>query len=295
MDTQVHGVVTGDPIKGAINGDKLSFGSMLFPPIAAPGAGDLEQWNYFGSALLSIAFKSGDDVSVEGSAAMVGPGLALAAKHVLEPHLANMLTETETPVLLSIVGGGLQIWRLHQIIFTDTDVAILRIDLASPLPENNQFHMTTLTTRTPRIGEHVQIAGFRCNIFKEGAIHGQTRIGIGEITAVYPQGRDVVMHPHPCIEVKCLTIGGMSGGPAFDEKGRLLGILGTSFEDNEGPSYVSLAWPTFGAKIESAWLTGSVQLPTTLVEMAAAGLVGMEAREAFSIISDKTAQLVAWS
>jgi len=37
----------------------------------------------------------------------------------------------------------------------------------------------------------------------------------------------------------------MSGGPAFDKNGKLIGILTSSFEagDDLGPSYVSLLWP----------------------------------------------------
>ncbi|MDO8799426.1 serine protease [Phenylobacterium sp.] len=295
MNKQVHGIVTEDPAKAAAIGEAINFRSMLFKPVAEPCAGDLAEWAHFGSALLSIAFTSGDKLSVEGSAVMVGPGVALAAKHVFEPRLADIMASKDVPILHAVTEHGLQIWRLHQLVLTDTDVAILRIDLASNLPPENDFHAATLTTRTPKVGEQVQIAGFRSDSVEEGAILGQTRVGIGEVTAVYLTGRDKVMLPHPCIEVKCLTIGGMSGGPAFDENGMLLGVLTSSIEHEEGPSYVSLAWPTFGAKIESLWLPGMIDLPTSLIEMAAKGVVGVEKPEAFTIVGEGKCHLLTWS
>ena len=48
------------------------------------------------------------------------------------------------------------------------------------------------------------------------------------------------MLPSPCIEVNMETLGGMSGGPVFNEEGRLIGILSSSFDG--GPSYVTLIW-----------------------------------------------------
>ncbi|MGO9238770.1 MAG: hypothetical protein ACLP4V_33465, partial [Methylocella sp.] len=61
----------------------------------------------------------------------------------------------------------------------------------------------------------------------------------------------------------------MSGGPAFDKNGKLIGILTSSFEaeDDLGPSYVSLLWPALVVTIVPAWLQQFVGGPKSLLEM----------------------------
>lgn len=290
-----RGVVTHDPAQSAAVGEAMRFQATQFRPVADAGAGDLAEWDHFGSALLMVGFKDGDDLLIEGSAVMIGPGLALAARHVLDPHMERIMNSEIAPFIAAITGDRLQIWRLDQIVQSDNDVVILRIDLASDLPKDNLFHTAALTTRTPNVGEKVQIAGFRAGEAKEAEVNGEVRVGIGEITAVYVTGRDSVMLPHPCVEVKCLTVGGMSGGPAFDESGMLLGILTSSFEHDEGPSYVSMAFPTFGFNIETAWLKGAFPLPTTIKDLAQSGLIRLERPEAFTKIDDNNSTLEQWT
>ena len=123
----------------------------------------------------------------------------------------------------------------------------------------------------------------------------QVRVGVGEVTALYLEGRDSVMNPHPCIEVKCLTLGGMSGGPAFDKDGHLVGILTSSFEHELGPSYCSLWWPMANHAIGSTWLTGSVTLPTNLLQLNAAGLARIIGPEAISLHSDGSFNFLIWN
>ena len=46
--------------------------------------------------------------------------------------------------------------------------------------------------------------------------------------------------PSPCVEVDMETLGGMSGGPVFNEEGHLVGVVSSSFDG--GPSYITLIW-----------------------------------------------------
>jgi hypothetical protein len=71
------------------------------------------------------------------------------------------------------------------------------------------------------------------------AAKGDLYASAGEVVAVYAY-RDRVMAPFPMIEIACGSLGAMSGGPAFDQFGHVVGILSSGWRDNEPPSNV--AW-----------------------------------------------------
>lgn len=54
------------------------------------------------------------------------------------------------------------------------------------------------------------------------------------------------------------TTGGMSGGPVFNTKGHLVGIVSSSYEayDILGPTYVSLIWPAGVGEVAVQWPCG---------------------------------------
>lgn len=81
---------------------------------------------------------------------------------------------------------------------------------------------------------------------------GNVLVATGTVSAHYPNGRDRSMLPGPCLEIGVNARGGMSGGPAFDDEGQLVGILSSSLEhpDGLGPSYVSLLQPALDHPIE---------------------------------------------
>ncbi len=164
---------------------------------------------------------------------------------------------------------------------TEGELADSRLDLASDFPVTG-LQCATLSTRTPGIGEPVMIVGVRNEEQAEiGSPLGlAVHIGVGEVSEIYATGRDTVMLPHPCFEVRCLTVGGMSGGPAFDRNGHLVGILTSSLDETSGPSYVSMWWPTAGNVIETVWPPGFASLPTSLLKLASARGVAIERPEA---------------
>lgn len=282
---------TGDPTLVAPVGASIRFQfTTVFPNIPV-GHASISDWDSFGSILLCLAFDDPQTSQIEGSAVLIGPGLALAAHHVLDPYFADIQSGRRIAYALSPTQEGLLIWRVAQITVNETDVAILRLDLATPLPEST-IRFATLTTRVPAIGEEVLIAGFRSVAeplsLKDRREFGiQTRLGVGEVSAIYPLGRDRVLMPYPCIEIRCLTIGGMSGGPAFDRHGHLIGILSSSIGDHdEGPSTASLWWPVVGSKIESCWPRAFIPLPTNIMEMAKRGVISVERLDALQIAPD---------
>jgi hypothetical protein len=272
-------------------GSELITRFATFPPDKECAAFLESDWTFFGSALLSVSFvKDGAMLQMIGSAVLIAPGLAVGAKHVFEP-LNKQNIGSSTVYLSAMTGSGVIFWIVRQILVDNSDVVLIRIDLSSLLPECG-FVAASMTTRYPRIGEKILILGFRSEVdtvngapVKYGngdALGCKVIASIGEVSELYPNGRDSCMLPQPCIEVSCETPGGMSGGPAFDKNGRLLGVLSSSVEGEKGPSFVSLMWSALCFKIDTIWPRGLINLPTNLLEMSQAGLVDIEGANAIS-------------
>lgn len=263
------GIVTDDPLKGMPVGQRLEIRCMLCHPPIALGAGSIEEWDHYGGLLFAVGFGDAQKFNIEGSAILVAPGVALSARHVIKPHLDAILAGDTGIMLMSVSPHGLDLHRIEQVVIDETDVCILRTSLASDLPPSGDIMCATMTTRLPKVGERIFLAGYRAQEIEPvaGGFAAETRIAVGEVTAIYMHGRDSVILPHPCIEVKTLTLGGMSGGPAFDEGGKVVGILTSSIEDPDGPSYVSMLWPALTNKIETVWPNGIIQCPYNLSEL----------------------------
>jgi hypothetical protein len=197
---------------------------------------------------------------------------------------------------MSVSPHGIDFHRIQQVVLDHTDVCILRTHLASDLPPSGDMMCATMTTRIPKVGEKLFLAGYRAQEIEpvESTIGAETRIAVGEVTAIYMDGRDSVMLPHPCIEVKTLTLGGMSGGPAFDESGKVLGTLTSSIDDPEGPSYVSMLWPVLTNKIETVWPNGIINCPYNLVELGRR-IPNLERADAFDQDHEGNWRFLPWS
>ncbi len=68
----------------------------------------------------------------------------------------------------------------------------------------------------------------------------------GQVTDVFPLRRDSALYSFPCFQVNARFDHGMSGGPVFDEEGKLVGIICGSLESTEreeSVSYVATIWP----------------------------------------------------
>ena len=64
-------------------------------------------------------------------------------------------------------------------------------------------------------------------------INIETTVYHGPVEEVFPEGRDRVMLPSACYQVKMGIIGGASGGPVFNEKGLVVAINSSSYENDE--------------------------------------------------------------
>jgi hypothetical protein len=71
---------------------------------------------------------------------------------------------------------------------------------------------------------------------------GELFVAAGEVETIHWPRRDALLVPCPAIEIRCGSLGGMSGGAVIDEGGALVGILSRSFETADGLGPSTAAW-----------------------------------------------------
>jgi len=215
-----------------------------------------------GMALLIVA-KIGEKYCPWGTGVLLAPGIILTAKHVYREFQSAARQNSPDGILaLAPDGKNLKAWATKQVYsLGNSDLSIL---LAEPRwnvdIREEVFSIPDIVVRTPKIGEKILVFGFRSETenvmmsrsIAEISVSAFSTLGI--VTAAYPSGRDRVILPGPCIEVDAASIGGMSGGPAFDEEGNLIGILSTSMTLADGrPSFISLLAPAVNRRISPHW------------------------------------------
>lgn len=101
---------------------------------------------------------------------------------------------------------------------------------------------------------------------------------IGVVTEVYPELRDSALLSFPSFQVKTHFIGGMSGGPIFNEAGELCGLICSGYDDDP-IAYGVVLWPMTGIRIDDIIPAVISKLPYTILELAKAGLMSVKGWE----------------
>jgi hypothetical protein len=134
------------------------------------------------------------------------------------------------------------------------------------------------------VGERIFIAGVRHEFEVEAeppSLNLRMMVAAGTVTA---QGRDRVILPWPALAVDCPALSGMSGGPAFDERGFLIGLLSASMDgEPPGPAFVSFLWPALATRVTPPWPPGLYPAAVSLLEMDRK-LCGIERPDALEIV-----------
>ncbi len=241
--------------------------------------------------LLALDWVVGETHHIWGSAVMVAPGVALTARHTVdEMHNKGFLGRAGGYLLaLGFHNDGMAIWNPDS--FTtieDGDLSILTLvrTTASPAAAKTiTVNVAILAARQPLLGESISLIGFAASEAKfekltqdRGA--GLALLGsVGPVTDVYPTGRDQSL-PNPSAGVSAKTVGGMSGGAAFDVQGRLIGIITSGIGDEL--SFISLSWPTVFTPVEVTWPPGFFQESVSLHAMSQQGFCRIENIDALS-------------
>lgn len=107
------------------------------------------------------------------------------------------------------------------------------------------------------------------------------RTSQGLVTDVFPEARDSASLSFPSFEMQTHFIGGMSGGPIFNQAGALCGLICSGF-DHTPVAYGVVLWPIMGIGIDHN-IPGLVpEGPYTLQEMTEWGLIKVIGLESVS-------------
>jgi len=254
--------------------------------------GHLDNWDFFQGVLLQVHFRTHDGHGVYGSAVLVAPGVALAAEHVFRDYWSGMEAGEVGCLLTGIAARGrLEMWRPTSVTRGHDDIVLVSIDRVTPLPSDNIIQLATISTRIPAIGETLMVCGFRAPEPAERldsdkwSFRGDVHIYSGTVSDYWPVRRDTVILRSPGLQVDCPTLGSMSGGPVFDQRGFLIGTLTSSWNDNDGPSFVSLAWPVLARRFSPTWPQGLH--PPEGTSLLAMTTCAIDSRDAVSILLDE--------
>jgi hypothetical protein len=290
--SKAKGIVRDNPLRTAPIGTEVFFQPYSVSFDIPYGLSWVNNWEFFNGMLLHVAFNDKKIHRILGSAVFVAPGIALCATHVFESFVEQLISSELSCTCWGISPKGMQIWHVRKLtIVPGTDLTILGLELASELPQDNVFYQSVITTRLPKIGEHLLLCGFVAGehafeVREPPGVSASGRVWVskGVVTERYTQGRDRSMIPFPVLEVSTLALGGMSGGPVYDENGLLVGLVCSSLDTGggEGVSYVSLLWSALTSRFEGVWPNGIYKSPTTLLEICGVGLCAIDKPDAVS-------------
>jgi hypothetical protein len=282
VEQTASAIMIGDLAETTPTGDSIRFKNRRFRFDYEGRPRPLENWATFHGSILAVHLDDGEVHQILGSAVLIGIGIAITARHVVEAFEAEISTGLTGILCSGVMEHGLVLWRPMTVtLFDTTDIAILVMECCSEAPPDSTFTMAVLSTRLPAIGERVCLAGFRVpESLGRYKMRGALYAASGSVLAHYPRGRDTSMLPWPVIEIDTPVLGGMSGGPVFDANGAVCGLITSSYPD--GPSYASLVWPVLQTPINPAWPPGALPQEKTLIELGSP-IVSIDGPEAVTV------------
>ena len=207
--------------------------------------------------------RMGDDVFVLGSSAIIAPGIAITATHVFEEYqsrfapkqsLRGTLDVAYQLQLISARQGGY--WDVAEVYGNKlTDIVFLKIQPGNDMAKKMPVRKTRLSPLPPKISSQVTAFGFpRSKVLSNTDVHADLDLSpiesTGSVTDVYQIRRESALVTFPSFQVNTPYPGGMSGGPVFNDKMEICGVVsvGSNFQDeSEDPlSYAASLWPSTG-------------------------------------------------
>ncbi len=226
-------------------------------------------------AVLIVGF-DGAQVYPGGTGIFIAPHLLMTAKHVISEcwnlfgdgrQFSGSDPREGRFEILAVQHSGENatpaVWRLRNGWGAPT-TDIMFLELVPFCDEAKAFEWkgtVALTLLPPAVGETIVGFGYPSSVGE--IVPGerpqlrfvlQPHTTVGVVTQVFEERRDRGLLTFPCFELNARFEGGMSGGPLFNSKGQLCGLICASLHGmDEQTSYVSYGatlWPAMGTNIE---------------------------------------------
>lgn len=194
------------------------------------------------TTIFPILKQDGDD----GALHLIGTGFFIAengifatAKHVLLDVIDANGVQTHPIVLVQFLGGSYVIRPILRC--TSHETADVSVGIAAPMNHNTlgtplKNKILRLTQSVPAVGQPVSTYAYPKSVMKHGEIqelHFYPDFFAGVMQEYFPNGRDSVLMPGPCMQTSMYIHGGASGGPVFSPTGRVCGVNSTGFDDDD--------------------------------------------------------------
>jgi S1-C subfamily serine protease len=215
---------------------------------------------------LLVAGTNESDLIGMGTAFIVAPYLAFTARHVID-EIFQKFEDCLPPLAKGDVHFGLELahmdpeigllkWTVRKYGYSPSiDIAALILEPEKPLPTAFTWRRPQLSLLPPPDGSRLMAFGYpnsRHRVDQAGVakIAIDPRVSTGTVLETHLEYRDRSMLPFPCLHTDARFDPGMSGGPVFDQRGAVFGLVTSnmppSSPDDLHSSYVSLLWPALG-------------------------------------------------
>lgn len=234
-------------------------------------------WN----VILALAAYRDGSLYPCGSGFLIGSSLGLTALHVVDQPFDRRICESLDPndpdfwvVALQRVNGHDKAlcWRVtsaHRFPVPSTDeeddrpidVSLIQLTPLPPLvPEHEDFRrwFVEINVAPPSVGSRVTAYGFAESEIEpdsdpDSFVCINSRIKVeGEVTQVFFPHRDRGFLPFPCFEISGDFLPGMSGGPIFNERHQVCGVVSSG--GISGISYGTVLWPVLAVELNGSRL-----------------------------------------
>jgi S1-C subfamily serine protease len=231
----------------------------------------------------------GDHYDPFGSAILIRQNILLTAKHVIDDYWEKLqggpIGSGGHGEFACMALQGLQDGRFvqHSVgkVFNvpSTDIALLLVDGPSLNTAGQPLPGVAMTMLPPPVGSGVRAFGYHdCSAKVDGdtvTIGSQGSTSTGTVIELHHERRDGQLC-WPCFRVDARFDGGMSGGPVFNEKGELCGLVCKSMPpyppDEEHVSYVTMLWPMLATMLDVPRI-GSPLGRYAAIELARSGAI----------------------
>lgn len=247
-------------------------------------------------AVLLVGRDGVSPTKADGSGVFVADRLIMTARHVIQWYwdsydnsrvkmnrAGKKMADFELFAIQAQGNGGEPaMWAAAKLsVCPYSDLALISVVPVNETAKTRPpFTPLRLRILPPTKGETIAAFGFAStSIAAESGQQVQFNLNpstaVGVVTDVFPEKRDSCLLSFPSFQVEAHFIGGMSGGPIFNQAGELCGLVcsGGSGDEDVPVSNGVVLWPMAGIRIDHH-IPGVVsEPPYTILELARAGLM----------------------